>query len=58
MSTIIVWVLLVTFSVGHAGVVIDNIASPSDCQALANDLQAHLYAPDQAHCVAVRKVRQ
>lgn len=62
MSTFVVWVLALNMNIFNAGgpLVIDNIATQGDCEALARDLQASFARPSRqwpgsARCVAVRK---
>lgn len=61
-ATVVVWVLLVTFQGPRSGgpVVIDNISSRENCEALAQQYFTQFnrgaFHADRYHCAAVRKV--
>ena len=61
MSTFLVWIMIAYIDGSYAGstVVIDNIASEQNCQALAQVFEAKQW-PDgtpKAMCIAVRRVK-
>jgi hypothetical protein len=63
MSTYVAWILVLTFRVymGQAPMVVDNIASLENCQALGHAIhQTDMRrgeAGSQFRCIAVRKVK-
>lgn len=58
MSTAVVWVLvaMVWSAQGLTPIVIDNISSRENCQALSDQIQVGRTVEGSGRCIAVRKV--